>query len=99
MLGGGPGGRISGGGGGGGRLFRSISDPDEIVPLVPSEESNPVIVFPEREVEGESPLDICGVNAEALSSVEGATPDDIEGDGVEGGETTGETTSFTEGGA
>ena len=57
MLGGGPGGRISGGGGGGGRLFRSISEPDEIVPLVPSEESNPVMELPEIEVEGERPVD------------------------------------------
>jgi hypothetical protein len=38
-------------------LFRSISELDEIVPLVPSEESNPVTELPEREVEGENPVD------------------------------------------
>ena len=94
MLGGGPGGRISGGGGGGGRLFRSISKPDDPTPV--SADPDPELP-PPGEVEGGEGL-VEGVVAPPSlgADVEPVYEGFIEGEEtpVEGDDTTGELTLF-----
>ena len=94
MLGGGPGGRISGGGGGGGRLFRSISEPDKPPPV--SEDPDPEVP-PPGEVGGEEGL-VEGVVAPPSlgADIEPVYEGFLEGEEtpVEGDDTTGELTLF-----
>ena len=95
MLGGGPGGRISGGGGGGGRLFRSISEPDA-PPPVSADPGDPELP-PPGELEGEEGL-VEGVVAPPSlgADVEPVYEGFLEGEETlgEGDDTPGELTLF-----